>query len=57
MTDFYSQNRCVCSTLRDLMGHCYVHFAFLFTLSKEKHSEQFNIVLLYLSKNYANEQI
>ena len=21
--------------LRDLMGHCYVHFAFLFTLSKE----------------------
>ena len=31
MTDFYSQNRCV--ALRDLMGHCYVYFTFLFTLT------------------------
>ena len=30
MTDFYSQNRCVCSTRSH--GHCYVHFAFIFTL-------------------------
>ena len=29
MTDFDSQNRCVCST----RSHCYVHFAFLFTLT------------------------
>ena len=30
MTDFYS--RIDVYALRDLMGHCYVHFAFLFTL-------------------------
>ena len=31
LTDFDSQNRCLYA-LGDLMGHCYVHFAFVFTL-------------------------
>ena len=43
MTDFYSQNRCVIVyALRDLMGHCYVHFAFLFTLRNISSDYQFH---------------
>ena len=30
MADFDSQNRCLCS-MEDLMGHCYVQYALVFT--------------------------
>ena len=33
--------------LRDLMGHCYVHFAFVFTLKESINSWQYQLRYVY----------